>query len=480
MSISVNSTLNFPTTGVKLGDRIALHWQTTGVSNIITLNAGAGNNMTQPNGVGEAASVTWTAGKLTSGGTCEQVVVYELANVSPNKRWRIVGTRPVFWWTPWADIDNTVTPARGNVIYRGASNLFSLLAPGTAGQVLTTQGAGADPSWNDSTVDSAPFLPSTASITTSTVTMSTNTYYTIDKTDAANITLRFPNAVTDGVIAGDLIYIRWNQISSTGTVTLDVIADAGTSNSFHQLINWDGDFNTTVTTQVLATADDTNWSGFGALYTAITVGGLLQWSRAGTPVKLGHFNDVNPSGGLGSTVGDRLTYTGTTYPFITQPWTNISVVSGAIAFEDFATPLSVTGSATPQLVDFVGALQPGAFLISTNGLGRLTNDDSFTWAFNINFSCSLTGANNTEWQIELFINGTKVSNPYVATVSAAGRYVSITGVWTQQLNGSSVIAVGPANQYCEIYITRNLGSGDVDIASAYLSCTAVKLQDRPA
>jgi len=41
---------------------------------------------------------------------------------------------------------NTITTTRGSVLYRGASN-WSALAPGTSGQVLQTNGAGADPTW---------------------------------------------------------------------------------------------------------------------------------------------------------------------------------------------------------------------------------------------------------------------------------------------------------------------------------------------
>jgi hypothetical protein len=138
--------------------------------------------------------------------------------------------------------------------------------------------------------------------------------------------------------------------------------------------------------------------------------------------------------------------------------------------------MTVTGSLTPQLINFAGVLQPGAFLVTTNGLGRLTNADSFTWSFNINFSCSITGANNSEWIVELFIEGIQVSNPYTATVASSGKYVTITGVWTQALQGSSV-GTGTTNQWAEIYLTRLVGSGDATINSAYLSMTAVKLLD---
>lgn len=45
-----------------------------------------------------------------------------------------------------AAIDAATASTRGGILYRGASG-WALLAPGTAGQVLTSGGAGADPSW---------------------------------------------------------------------------------------------------------------------------------------------------------------------------------------------------------------------------------------------------------------------------------------------------------------------------------------------
>lgn len=199
--------------------------------------------------------------------------------------------------------------------------------------------------------------------------------------------------------------------------------------------------------------------------------------------------DVETNGGIGNTTGDRLTFVKNSamvgsggYPFIIAPieWTNISVISGAIAFEDAITPLVVVIGATntPYLIPFVGVIQPGAFLISTNGLGRLQNDDSFTWSFNINFSCSITGGSNSEWILELYIDGAPASNAYYTTVANNNKYTSVTGVWTQQLRGSSVTA-GPTNQYCEIFVTRAAGSTNATFSSCYLSLTGVKLLDRP-
>jgi hypothetical protein len=170
------------------------------------------------------------------------------------------------------------------------------------------------------------------------------------------------------------------------------------------------------------------------------------------------------------------------YPFIISPinWTNISVISGAISFEDEVTPLVVvtTTVGTAYLIPFVGVLQAGSFLVTTNGLGRLINSDSFAWSFNITFSCSLTSTGNSEYKIDLYIDGVVASNSYFTTVASNTRYVSILGNWTQALKGGS--ATGPPfNQYCEIYITRLSGGANVSLNSCYLSMNAIKLLDRP-
>jgi hypothetical protein len=41
---------------------------------------------------------------------------------------------------------DVIGATRGSILYRGASG-WAILTPGTAGQVLTSQGAGADPHW---------------------------------------------------------------------------------------------------------------------------------------------------------------------------------------------------------------------------------------------------------------------------------------------------------------------------------------------
>lgn len=213
--------------------------------------------------------------------------------------------------------------------------------------------------------------------------------------------------------------------------------------------------------------------------------GRIVYSPSGSQFSFSNIGNGNGvvifNGGLGNIVGDRMNYVGGSgYPFFSGiDWTNLSLVQGAIAFENVITPFTYNPTAAYTLLAFPGILQTGAFQVSTNGSGRLTNNDGLTWSFLINFSCSLTGNNNSEWEICLFINGVKASNSYTTTVSSNGRYTSLGGIWVNQVNGSSVNPPAVANQYCEIYMKRNVGAGNVSVKSAFLSISAQKLLNMP-
>jgi hypothetical protein len=61
-----------------------------------------------------------------------------------------------------AALDAAIGATQGSVLYRGAS-MWAALAPGTSGQVLTTQGAGANPKWADQSGGSGGSIPTAIS-----------------------------------------------------------------------------------------------------------------------------------------------------------------------------------------------------------------------------------------------------------------------------------------------------------------------------
>jgi hypothetical protein len=57
-----------------------------------------------------------------------------------------MGANDPAWGTLSTAIDNAIGSTRGSILYRGASG-WTILAPGTSGNVLTSNGSGADPSY---------------------------------------------------------------------------------------------------------------------------------------------------------------------------------------------------------------------------------------------------------------------------------------------------------------------------------------------
>lgn len=84
------------------------------------------------------------------------------------------------------------TTARGDVLFRGAST-WSRLPAGTAGQVLTTQGTGADPTWTTPASGGGGGVAGTPAVRASVLT----------SFNAATVTQTFPT----GTIAGDVVLI---------------------------------------------------------------------------------------------------------------------------------------------------------------------------------------------------------------------------------------------------------------------------------
>jgi hypothetical protein len=119
-----------------------------------TQGSGADPVWDSPAGSGTVTSITagtgLSGGTITTTGTIALAAIADadlLANTSG-------GSAAPVPTTLSALIDYALGSTRGDVLYRGASG-WAVLTPGTAGQVLSTGGAGADPSWVNSGTGSA-------------------------------------------------------------------------------------------------------------------------------------------------------------------------------------------------------------------------------------------------------------------------------------------------------------------------------------
>lgn len=124
MPVTINGS-NTPTAGgVTYGDGTTYATTAAGTSGQVLTSAGAG-------------APTWTAQSSLSVGSATSATTATSA-------------------TSATTATNLAGGAQGSVPYQSAAGTTALLAAGTSGQVLTTQGAGANPTW--STISSSPWV----------------------------------------------------------------------------------------------------------------------------------------------------------------------------------------------------------------------------------------------------------------------------------------------------------------------------------
>lgn len=116
---------------------------------------------------------------------------------------------------------------QGDILYRGSSG-WAVLAPGTSGQVLQTQGASANPQWANATSGYAP-MPTT-NVSGTTQSMTTNNAYVANNSSLVTLTLPSSFSVGDEMIVMGLGAGGWkiaqnasqlinfgNAVTTTGT-----------------------------------------------------------------------------------------------------------------------------------------------------------------------------------------------------------------------------------------------------------------------
>ena len=126
----------------------------------IAVNAGGGGSVTN---VGTGAGLT--GGPITSTGTISLASIADdnlLANISGS-------SNPPSANTLSAIIDDVIDNTQGDILYRNAT-IWTNLAPGTAGQVLISGGASANPSWSSVGAGTVTSIATNNGITGGTIT----------------------------------------------------------------------------------------------------------------------------------------------------------------------------------------------------------------------------------------------------------------------------------------------------------------------
>ena len=123
------------------------------------------------------------------------------------------------------DWTSGVTPAMGDVLYRGASSWYRL-APGTSGQFLQTQGPGASPQWGGGVTTTGSPTSGQAAEFSAAGTI-TGTTYTGTGSPVKGTAPTFASTVTIGT-AGGTTGAALLKGTTSGTVTLTTAAAAGT------------------------------------------------------------------------------------------------------------------------------------------------------------------------------------------------------------------------------------------------------------
>lgn len=132
--------------------RDAATWSALGVGasgQMLTTGGAAANpSWTYPVPNGDKGDITTSANGATWTIDNSAVTYAKMQNVSATQRLhgRNTAGAGVTEEVTASNVLDWIGATRGQILYRGASN-WTVLSPGTAGQILSTGGAGADPSW---------------------------------------------------------------------------------------------------------------------------------------------------------------------------------------------------------------------------------------------------------------------------------------------------------------------------------------------
>ncbi len=281
---------------------------------------------------GAAANPAWsTATFPTTGGAAGNILISNGTNyIASTSLWpNTVGSANSVLYsngtsnaysTLTALIDAAIGSTQGNILYRN-STVWTVLAPGTAGQLLRTGGAAANPAWSTATFpatggaagnilisDGTNYIAST-SLWPNTV-GSTGKILRSNGTSNAYTTATYPDV---GTSTGSFLYAdgtNWiastslwpNTVGSAGKI----VRSNGTSNAYTTATYPD----TATGTGTILRADGTNWVATTATYPTTTSVNQVLYSSAD-----------NVIGGIAASASTILAYNSSAVPSATSPTT---------------------------------------------------------------------------------------------------------------------------------------------------------------
>lgn len=130
-------------------------------------------------------------------------------------------------WTTNDILEGLGSPAQGDIIYRGASN-WVLLTPGTSGNVLSTNGAGANPSWTANA--SGDFSSNTSTSVDSEIVVFSGTTGKLGKRATGTGVAKITSGVLSTASAGTdyEVPLTFTQSVSRSTNTVTLTGDSAT------------------------------------------------------------------------------------------------------------------------------------------------------------------------------------------------------------------------------------------------------------